>query len=980
MLVVYALGGLDWLELKTLDQRFIHANSVPESHQIVCIDIDDASLGMVGRWPWPRDVQAALIRILTEAGVKALLVDITLTDAEPLRTITPRQADVSRDLLRIGMEGAVLALPDQELASAIAAHGAVYLATDYAAGENWKDYLESDEFSEVLTAVQRGDTAEAERRAGDVKGRSAARRTWTPLVWAHLIAALEADPTQDARDLGQRLNLSGHDTEAAERALETCRAAALNRRIRAWLDAAPERWQQPAFALYELVRTEVTQDLPRLDEPLAVALRHVLGARATRRTAFAPLDAVRAVARPVDAVSPVYYLHARAARRCGFVVFEPDWDGVMRRMRLLVQHEGQVLPQLALAVACDALGVGPNDITAAPGRLELRIPGQDQPLVVQLDEQGRTLVPWVSQRDWSRQFGAHVPMGAVFEIFDRRQSVMSNRGEVLALLAALPVRAGGPDTRPYAEDLAQRLRLESALHAARYGGDAASVHQHEEWIAEYERVLAEDEGRLRPVLAAELERLTAPPGWRDDAERVREAAVHESLQRAFAAVDAYQGEIAATLDRLRKRVEGRIGLIGYTATALADMTPIPTHKRAPGVIAHADLLNGLLGGRMVRWAPPWLNVLPAALLGVLATVFSARWGPRTAAIVGLLITAYLIFAGYIVFYVFTYWIALTPAVAALAASYISVLAHRYLFLERERRQLALSLSQYTSATLARKMAEDPELCKRAEMREVTAVFTDLAGFTPISERIGAERTQRVLNVSLGAFSDVILHHEGMLNKFIGDGVFAFWNPVIYPQADHARRACETAIDLQVALQELIAQQQQAAGDEAFGELVLRIGVATGSAVVGPCGSDKKYDYTCIGDSVNVAARLESANKFFGTRILISAATRAQAGDSFAVRPLGGVIVKGKTTAVPIYELLGRTDAVDAELLQYSELFGQVVEAFQQRDWRRALRILEECERRRPGDLATARYAQMAQRYLAAPPGDEWEGVLTLTEK
>ncbi|HUU96946.1 MAG TPA: adenylate/guanylate cyclase domain-containing protein, partial [Phycisphaerae bacterium] len=230
------------------------------------------------------------------------------------------------------------------------------------------------------------------------------------------------------------------------------------------------------------------------------------------------------------------------------------------------------------------------------------------------------------------------------------------------------------------------------------------------------------------------------------------------------------------------------------------------------------------------------------------------------------------------------------------------------------------------------------------------------------------------------FTEVMLAHEAMVNKFIGDGIFAFWNPVIYSQPDHARLACETAIDLLTALGELIDEQRQRGGDEAFGELVLRIGVATGNAIVGPCGSEQKFDYTCIGDSVNVAARLESANKFYSTQILVSDATRQQVADRFAFRPLGGVQVKGKREAVQISELLGRAGQIDGETLAYAQAFGQAVALFQKRDWAAAREAFGACSIQQPDDLAARHYAEAAKVYLEQPPPDDWNGAIELAEK
>ncbi len=226
----------------------------------------------------------------------------------------------------------------------------------------------------------------------------------------------------------------------------------------------------------------------------------------------------------------------------------------------------------------------------------------------------------------------------------------------------------------------------------------------------------------------------------------------------------------------------------------------------------------------------------------------------------------------------------------------------------------------------------------------------------------------------------MLRHEAMVNKFMGDGIFAFWNPVIYPQPDNALLACETAVDLMAGLEVLIRDQKRAGGDPAISELVMRIGLATGNAIVGPCGSDKKYDYTCIGDSVNVAARLETANKFYGTHILVSGSTHDAVAERFAFRALGGVQVKGKQEPVPIYELLGRSGEVDQSTLAYAEAFGRAVGEFQQRAFEPARSAFRDCSAERPRDRAATAYAAEAERFIAEPPGADWNGALELVVK
>ena len=963
----YAFGWLDWIELKTLDLRFRYANSITEDPRIACVDIDDGAIELVGRWPWPRDVQAALLSILAEAGAKTVLYDVTLYDAETTRSLPPRDIDVAADLFSFDTSSVPVAYPDAELRTVIAAMGSAYLAFDYGSG----DPLHSAAFRSLLEAVRANDAKEVERlvrqhwpEAFRIQGTAA------PVGWAQLVWKLEPSPAQPTGTLDVPEQVRAHD-------VERCRELAFEHAARRWLNEDPQRRNERAGRLLPLFYRDVDlTSFPRGSGPyeeLALsALTRVLSVDWTVGEGIVPLARVAAAAPEVDDVTPVNYLHARAARRCGFVAFDPDSDGVMRHTRLLVNYNGRVLPQLAFAVAFDELGLSADDLRAEPGLLHVGRGADQTPLPIQLDDNGYVLVPWLPVRDWTGQFGEHVPIGVAWEVFDRRLSISHNRQYALSLLAAAVSEGAFEEHRQYYEDMKRRLELDSELLLARYHDDAESVADIQHWIEEYDKVLPAGEQALREAVAGEIERgdeASVPP------------ALLRGLQRAFAANDAYEREIGDSLRWLRGHVDGMICLVGYTATALPDMVPIPTHPRAPGVIAHANLLNGLLTGQMVRWASVEMNALLAAVCGVVVSIVSVRRRPREAAIVVAgLVLGLVGIVGYWVFYAQTYWVAVTPAAGAMLAAYFAIATYRYIFLDREQRQLTTTLSQYTSATLARKMAEDAELCRRAEMREVSAMFTDLRGFTPISERIGAERTQRVLNVCLGRCSEVMLRYEGMINKFIGDGIFAFWNPVIYPQADHALRACETAVDLQTAMRELAEEQRKAGGDEVFGELVLRVGVATGQAVVGPCGSEQKYDYTCIGDTVNLASRLESANKFYGTLILIGGETRDAVGERFAVRPLGGVQVKGKREPVPIYELLGRAGEVPEEERAYADLFGEAVTQFQQRHWSEALKVLADCRKQRPHDLAAQRYAEATAQLHTDPPGDDWTGAIELTEK
>ncbi|MBU0639423.1 MAG: CHASE2 domain-containing protein [Planctomycetes bacterium] len=999
VILTYALGGLDWLELRTLDLRFRYANSATERDDLVRIDVDDGSLELVGRWPWPRDRQSALIAVAAEAGAKAILVDLTFVEGESVRTETARHLDIVGDPLELTPENAELVYPDYELRAAAAAAGSVYLAFHYAVF----DVERGEEFQDLLGALALGDQARAddlsERITANSRAAAKSAKTWEdpqPLARARVVEAIARQRTRTAEGLVDELKLPA---SFVEEVFEPCRQFVLREYIRTWLEAEPLRWREPAPVLIRQLHGQLTKkpfehDTP-FKEAVILALREVLGYEATVRSAFTLSPAVGQRMESITAITPVYYFHARAARRCGFVVFEPDIDGITRRMPLLVRHHEHYLPQLAFGLACDLLGVKGEEISVTGNKLVLRPRrGPHETLTIQIDERGRALVPWLPPRRFeaARQpaVSRHVPAAKLWEVAYRRHQIAQNERVIRDVLERLLSSAYFPDSEAYQDLVIEAKDLRDAYRLACYRRDSEAIRVLRPRVEAAQKAIDARENAALAQVEREYQRLSQLPAQEmsleDELALDNVQLIHDELERAQldhyrAANVRLQAEIERTLLRLRERLAGRICLIGYTATSLADMTPIPTLERAPGVYAHYDLLNGLLSGRLVTWASPARNALGAAILGMLVTLVSTWRRPRQAMLVTLaLIVVYVGLAGGLAFQRWTYWIALTPAVGTMLASYAAITIYRHMFVEKERRQLTTALGQYTSSTLARQMAEDAELCKRAESREVTAVFTDLRAFTTISERIGAERTQNVLNICLGRFSEVMLGHEAMINKFIGDGIFAFWNPVIYPQPDHARRACETSIDLLAALRALIEEQLRTGGDEIFAELVLRIGVATGNAVVGPCGSEQKYDYTCIGDSVNVAARLEPANKFYGTHVLVSGPTRDAVDERFDFRWLGGVQVKGKRQTVPVYELLGRHGDVAEQVREYARDFGAAVALFQQRRWEEAQAAFKQCSLRSPDDLAARQYADAVAQYLITPPGDEWAGALELTEK
>jgi adenylate cyclase len=325
-----------------------------------------------------------------------------------------------------------------------------------------------------------------------------------------------------------------------------------------------------------------------------------------------------------------------------------------------------------------------------------------------------------------------------------------------------------------------------------------------------------------------------------------------------------------------------------------------------------------------------------------------------------------------------------PLVAGVGA-WAVVTLYRQLTEERHKRAFSRSLAQYTSPAIAAKLSAHVTQRSQAmdlspQPREVTCFFSDLKGFTSISERLGASRTRELLNPYLEVMSEVLIETNGMINKFMGDGIFAFFNSPILEVKDHAGAACEATLKSFDALERLKDRLAHGELEWEVRSLSMRVGLNTGDVFVGDYGSLNKLDYTCIGDTVNLAARLEPACKAFGTQTLLSEWTRVAAGDRYEVRRLGGLQVVGKKQAVPIYELLGRKGEVDSATLAYAELFAEAVDKFERRDWEGSLRLLDRCLDMRPNDKAISLFVANIREFQFQPPPDDWNCAIELTSK
>ncbi|MDE3219076.1 MAG: adenylate/guanylate cyclase domain-containing protein [Nitrospirota bacterium] len=421
----------------------------------------------------------------------------------------------------------------------------------------------------------------------------------------------------------------------------------------------------------------------------------------------------------------------------------------------------------------------------------------------------------------------------------------------------------------------------------------------------------------------------------------------------------------------------KIVFVATTAAGTYDLRVTPLSPFAPGVLIHMSALDNILRHRHLQPASWWMFAASTLIL-TLATAWAfmliqSQW-VKAAAIGGLAIAYY----GLAV-HAFTshgLWLDLAVPEGALAVSFAAASTVEYLTEGRHRRQLRTVFDKYMAAEVVDEIMRNPEAIRLGgERKELSVFFSDVAGFTSLSEQLDPETLVELLNKYLSAMTDIILRHRGNVNKYLGDGIMAIFGA---PRGDpnHASLACFAALDSQSELARL-REQWKAEGQP---EISARIGINSGWLVVGNMGSQARMEYTVMGDTVNLASRLEGANKFYDTLILLGPRTYELAAQDIEAREVDLMRVKGKKEPVVVFELLARKGRLSAEQHRVMKTYSEGLEAYKRRDFKTAAAQFEAALALDPGDGPSRVYLERAREYLVAPPPADWDGVYELKSK
>jgi adenylate cyclase len=419
----------------------------------------------------------------------------------------------------------------------------------------------------------------------------------------------------------------------------------------------------------------------------------------------------------------------------------------------------------------------------------------------------------------------------------------------------------------------------------------------------------------------------------------------------------------------------KIVFIGATATGLLDLRPTSMRAILPGYVIHATALDNLLHHDALR-RPAWAwrtfaLLLAGAVAGALLVTIRSLRG-STLAVLGLLLTC--VGAALWFFAARGIWVELVPAGVAVGLAHAGVTGYGYITEGRERRFLRSAFARYVSPEVVEQLVRNPgQLALGGETRELTVMFADVAGFTSLSEGRAPREIVELMNECFTALTEVIQGHGGTVDKFIGDAVMAFWNAPI-EQPDHAARACRATVDLLAAL----ARLNVGWAARGLPPISMRVGLATGPALVGNVGSTTKFNYTVMGDTVNLASRLEGAAKVYGTLSLLADSTVTAADGAVTLRELDRLTVKGRSEPVVVYEVVaGAATLPGAEALaRYAVGLG----AYRARRFGEAREHFAAALAAEPGDGPSGEMRQRCDEYAVTPPPADWRGEHVLHSK
>jgi class 3 adenylate cyclase len=920
-MLLQAREGLVRLDHAFYDLRVAHCQRYrpPPSNKFVHLDIDETALSGIGTWPWPRDLMADLLDEIGEAKPKLVTMDILFGDRP--------SATSEREL-----NGAGAADPDEQFGAAIKRLGNVLLPISV-----------SFQYSRSAGAPD-----------------------------ARLLDLLAHDPELTVAECVERLRKNTPVSPTLQADVEhdfrTVRPQAIFKRISEELDRDP-KLDLTAMHKRLLPDVDPLQGGSILRRLLREEYDRAMRFREIRRFALPPSDQSLPILQAAEENENIPRLPlCRAVAHIGFANYVPDnVEGAVRSVPLLIEDRGRVFPQMALVAACAALDVDVRSLRLSedsviiprPGQADIQIPvsyrqstGIGRPVAMLME------IPLFGPQDeWQAMYDfeqrrrplQHISIYAVYQACVTRQRITANEvttdGIVLDVLNAL-----NPDNPKEQRDY-------SALVAR--GADRS---------AQIRRTLERMNGMIEGMAGdPDLDKAS-----RDLLTRLQPN--RKPLQQLVAQTDALRDQLGDLRGQLRAAMNDKVVFIGGAA-GVTDFYPTSLHYSCPGVVIHGAIFNAIMTGKMWRRADRGVDAFVTLGIGLLVAALVTLLTPIRAFIATvLLVGLYLIFNGYVLFDRENLIVAdAGPVVAGLLVWGILTLVN-FITEKRERARITSRFRSYVDPALVDFVISHPEQSRfTGEIREMSMGFTDLAGFTAMTEKL-KEKAIPLLSDYMSQMIPVIRANQGYVSCLMGDGIYFFYGAPL-PDPDHAAHAVATVVDMRKAL----AAFNERLAPRGLPKLDMRAGVTTGMVVIGDAGPPDCSDYTAMGDSVNLASRLESANKAFGSHVLITRRTLDLIGDTFLVRPIALLQVQGKTEGINVYEPMARHAEATDQQRAVAEATTAAVTAYQGARFADTLAALMRLEAITGTTKLILLYRRHCEAHASDPP-ESFTGQVVLSEK
>jgi adenylate cyclase len=711
--------------------------------------------------------------------------------------------------------------------------------------------------------------------------------------------------------------------------------------------------------------------LPEAEDVISDALRNYVLENIARKQIQLAEDFIPDPSLSAVDIRPAILPILQGADGAGFPNVIVDSDGVRRRIELVREYNGHYFAQLAFSPLLDWLGNPTVELRNRQIVLRDAEVGENlrKDIVIPMTEDYKFLINWPKAK-YLESF-RHIGYFSLVRHKRLEEDLLYNL-KIMDQVGYLSYFEGDfalLDAHRYADSLLQEVLQ---------GGDPALMADYREVRETFFQAIGEYlNGPAEQQILDQVEALLSS----DEIPEEDKAAYREigrQVPEVFTSTRGLSNELARVRKTLQEAIPGAFCIIGWTGTSTTDIGVNPFEEEYMNVGTHASLVNTILQERFLDELPWWYGAALGAVLALIIAFVIRRLNPLLSILIGIGFLVVIIVAG-AAFFLFSGWyLYLLTSVLTIFFTLAAVILIKFLLLEQEKSFIRNAFSHYLSTDVINELIADPDKLELGgEKKYLTAMFTDVQGFSSISEVLDPTDLVKLLNAYLTEMSNIILDLKGTIDKYEGDAIIAFFGAPV-PFEDHPARACRAAVRMKKIEQHL--NEHFVNNKLSPSAVFTRIGINTGEMVVGNMGTKQKMDYTIMGNSVNLASRLEGANKTYGTWTLISEETYNRAGGDFTVRKMDRVRVVNIKEPVRLYELIDEKSSTDADTLEVVELFHKGLELFETRQWDAAIAEFRKAQRILPGDGPSDVFIKRCQGFQKKSPPASWDGVFNMSMK